>query len=376
VLLNAFKWISIWFFLAAIIVLLVGLFNYIIDPYGFNQKILIPNVNIIKDDNTRFPIKNKIPFVRAGGWDNLLLGTSKIGVMNTQPVNKLLGGRTFNLSLPASSIPEQYDAFMYAIKFNHIKNVVYGIDFLSLNKNLKLSSDYIQFKEKLRSFDRIYNYDIYLNIDTLKTSFKDILNNRSADPKLHNYYSKTGVRHYDKFIQLSQKPNFDMERRIHELLQEFFRDWVYADYEFSFEYMDLFKKIVDYCHAHDINLYVYIPPMYVEHFYAIKEAGLKDEFNTFKKELAKVTNFIDFTGVNSVTKNPDLFWDSTHLRIEATSIVMNKVIKNRDTKGYEDFGVMVTKNNIEEHLKKQDLEYQKINLKKIFDENLEDVITF
>ena len=184
---------------------------------------------------------------------------------------------------------------------------------------------------------------------------------------MHPYYSKSGVRHYTNFIQLSQRPEFDMQKRIDKLLQEFFRDWVYADYEFSPEYMHLFTKIVEYCHTHDINLYVYIPPMHVDHFYAIKEAGLKDEFETFKRELAKIMDFIDFTEVNSITKDPNNFSDSTHLRIETTSIIMNKLIKHRNIEGDEDFGVIVTKENIEDLLNKQELQYKKINLKKIFD---------
>ena len=80
----------------------------------------------------------------------------------------------------------------------------------------------------------------------------------------------------------------------------------------------MFKKIVNYCHENDINIYVYIPPIYVEHFYAIKEAGLKRAFETFKRELADITDFTDFTGVNSITTNKDNYWDSSHLRKEHT----------------------------------------------------------
>jgi len=373
---NAVKWVKIWFIVVLGLFGTIGIFNFLIDPYGFNRMMVVNGMNSIKEDNTRFPFKYKMPLAQKGGWDNLMLGTSKIGVMDTEPVNERLGGRTFNFSLPASSVVSQYDAFKYAVEFNHIKNVIYGIDFLSLNKNLKLSDNYLQFREKLRSFSRVYNYDIYLNFDTLKTSLKTIRNNRSSYPKMHPYFSASGVRHYENFIQLAQKPDFNMQKRIHKLLQEFFRDWVYVDYEFSYEYMEKFKKIVDYCHRHSINLYVYIPPMYVDHFYAIKEAGLKDEFETFKRKLAEITNYVDFTGVNSMTKNPNNFWDSTHLRIETTPMIMTSVIRDKNRKIDKHFGVFVTKKNIEEHLKNQAQQYQKIDLQKIFNEDLKDVISF
>jgi len=373
---NTAKWIKIWFIIVLGIFGIISVFNFVIDPYGFNQVIVIEGINKIKEDNTRFPFKYKMPLVQKGGWNNLMLGTSKIGVMDTKPVDELLGGKTFNLSLPASTVTSQYDAFMYAVKFNPIKNVVYGIDFLSLNKNMKLSDNYLQFREILRSYKSFYNYDIYLNFDTFKTSLKAIQNNRLTDPKMHPYFSMSGVRHYVNFVQLAKRPSFDMQKRIHKLLQEFFRDWVYTNYEFSSEEMYLFSKIVAYCHTHDINLYVYIPPMYVDHFYAIKEAGLKDEFETFKRELAKITDYVDFTGINQITKDPNHFWDSTHLRIETTSIIMKNVIRYQNRRIDENIGVLVSKKNIEKHLKRQAKQYQKIDLKKIFDENLKDVISF
>jgi len=373
---NAIVWIRIWFITVILISGTIVIFNFVIDPYGFNKMINVRGINSIKEDNTRFPFKYKMPLIAEGGWSNLMLGTSKIGVMDTQPVDKLLGGKTFNFSLPASTIVSQYDAFMYAMQFNNIKNVIYGVDFLSFNKNLKLNDNYLQFREKLQSFARVYNFDIYFNFDTLKASLRAIGNNRSPYPKLHPYYSKSSVRHYANFIQLAEKPNFDMEKRIHKLIQEWFRDWVYIDYEFSYDDLNLFKKIVEYCHVNDINLYVYIPPMYKEHFDAIRESGLKDEFETFKRELAKNIDFIDFTGVNKITKNPNNFWDSTHLRIENTATIMNRVIHHTNMKSNKDLGVMVNKNNIQKHLKKQDHEYQKINLKEIFNEDLEDVVTY
>lgn len=373
---NAAKWVNIWFIIVFGIFGTIGIFNFLIDPYGFNKLIVIEGMNRIKEDNTRFPFKYKMPLVQKGGWDNLMLGTSKIGVMDVHPADELLGGKTFNFSLPASTIMSQYDALMYAVKFNHVKNVIYGIDFLSLNKNLKFNDNYLQVRETLKSFGKVYNYDIYLNFDILKTSLKTIWNNRSTQPNMYPYFSASGVRHYANFIQLAKKPGFDMQKRIHKLLQEFFRDWVYAEYEFSNEYMKKFKKIAEYCHTHDINLYVYIPPMYIDHFYAIKEAGLKDEFETFKRELAKITDYVDFTGVNSLTKDPDNFWDSTHLRIETTATIMKRVLRYENQETEEDVGAYVTKENIEQHLKKQELQYRKINLKKIFDENLEDVISF
>lgn len=365
----ALKWIRIWISMIIVISLLVGLFNYVIDPLGFNKKISINNINIVKEDNTLFTIKYKMPLLRKGGWDNLMLGTSRIGLMDTNVTNKYLGGKTFTMSLPGSAMPLQLDSFLYAIKFNNVKNIIYGLDFMTFNKNLKFNDDYVQFKDELQSFGKFYTYDIYFNMKTLKKSIDTVLNNSSNNPKLYALYSETGMRHFPNYEQQLKNGDFDIQNSINKHLQYYFRKnhGLYPTYEHSSEYMRMFKKIVNYCHENDINLYVYIPPMYFEHFYAIREAGLRSQFETFKRELVKITDFIDFTGMNSITTNKNNYWDSSHLRTEHTEMVMAKVIHNVDTEGNQDFGVLVTKENIEEHLKKQHNQYSNINLKEIVD---------
>ena len=111
---NAVNWIKIWFVILMLFPA-VGAFNYVIDPLGFNKKILINNINIVKEDNTRFTIKYKMPRLRKGGWDNLMLGTSRIGLMDTNVADSYLGGKTFTMSLPGSAMPLQLDSFLYAI---------------------------------------------------------------------------------------------------------------------------------------------------------------------------------------------------------------------------------------------------------------------
>lgn len=366
---KAFKWVKTWFSITTIFILFVGLFNYVIDPFGFNKNILIKNVNSFKEDNTHFTVKYKMPLIKKGGWDNLMLGTSRIGLMDTNVVNKYLGGKTFTMSLPGSAMPLHWDSFLYAIQFNDIKNVIYGIDFMTFNKNLKFNDDYVQFKEEIQSFAPLHTYDIYFNIQTLKKSISTIVNNLSSHPKYYVYYSESGMRHFPHYVEKLKKGTFNLQDSINSHLKYYFKKnhGIYAKYEYSQEYMRLLKKIVTYCHEKHINIYVYIPPMYIEHFNAIREAGLKREFETFKRELAEITDFTDFTGVNSITTNKDNYWDSSHLRKEHTELVISKLLYPEDSVEYQDFGVKVTKENIEEHLKQQHDQYRNIDLKEILD---------
>ena len=363
---NVVKWIKIWFVLILVIPL-IGIFNYIVDPYGFNQLLIIDKFNSIKESNAGFTIKYKMPQLVKHEWPNLMLGSSKIGVVDNHIVKKYLGGKTFNMDQPTPVMPIQYDAFMYAVHYNDVKSLVFAVDFLSFNKNLKLNRDYVELKEKVRSFERFSNIDLYLNTDTLKKSIQVIQKNRSGTTKKKLRFHPNGMREYANYIEAFEEGRFDQQKIMNKHLKLYFEPnkGIYSNYEYSEDFMALVKKIVNYCKINDINLYVYISPLYVKHFHAIKEYELLDEFERFKRDLVKITDYMDFTGANSITNNKNNYWDSSHLKVDKTEIVMAKLFQDPNFKEYKDFGVFVTPKSIETHLKKQREQYKKINLDKI-----------
>jgi hypothetical protein len=331
--------------------------------------VVIDRFNSIKESNAGFTIKYKMPLLAQGKWTNLMLGSSKIGVMDNHVVDTYLGGKTFNMDQPTPAMPIQFDAFMYAIHYNNIKNLIFAIDFLSFNKNLTLNPDYVELKEKVRNYERFSNLDLYLNTDTLKKSIEIIKKNITGTAKKKLHFYPNGMREYANYIDAYEKGTFDLQKNINKHLKLYFdpQKGIYSNYEYSDDFMLLVKKIIKYCKIHDIHTYIYISPIYIEHFYAIKKAGLLDEFEHFKRELVKITDYIDFTGPNSVTINKNNYWDSSHLRIELTKVVMEKLLRNTAVKGYEDFGIMVTPKNIESHLKEQQNQYKEIDLDHILD---------
>jgi hypothetical protein len=258
---------------------------------------------------------------------------------------------------------------MYAIHYNNIKNLIFAIDFLSFNKNLTLNPDYVELKEKVRNYERFSNLDLYLNTDTLKKSIEIIKKNISGTAKKKLHFYPNGMREYANYIDAYEKGTFNLEKNINKHLKLYFnpQKGIYSNYEYSDDFMLLVKKIIAYCKIHNIHTYVYISPIYVEHFYSIKKAGLLDEFEHFKRELVQITDYVDFTGPNSVTINKNNYWDSSHLRIKLTKVVMEKLLRNTAVKGYEDFGIMVTPKNIESHLKEQQNQYKEIDLDHILD---------
>ena len=107
--------------------------------------------------------------------------------------------------------------------------------------------------------------------------------------------------------------------------------------------------------------------MMSKHFDSLSSAGYFDDFEHFKRALVKITNYIDFTGHNSITTNKDNYWDSSHLRVEVTKPLMARVF-NDQAHAPKDFGVLVTKENIETHLKNLRNQIESFDLNKTLKE--------
>ena len=87
---NSRKWIKIFFGLSLSGVLFIGGINYFTDPYGYNNKIILNKLNSKKYSNTSMTTRFKANILEDGNFDTMMLGTSRIGVMNPDIVNKYL----------------------------------------------------------------------------------------------------------------------------------------------------------------------------------------------------------------------------------------------------------------------------------------------
>lgn len=366
------EWLKLWLLLSIVIILFIGGLNYIIDPNGLNHFFNKEGLNSHKKTNTGYTYRFKTNIVRDRDFDILLLGTSRIGVMNPEIVKNYIDGDVFNFEIPASTTEIQHKLFMYTLKYNQIKTLIYGIDFMSFNESRTIKKDFKTFyklQKRIEEQKKIKNYDLYFNIETLiKTivvMYRNMFNKILIEEK---YLVSNGMRDYVNYQDQLDRGVFNINKEINSSLELYFKSkgGIYQDYKFSKKYLQYFKKTIDYCKNNKINVIVYIPPMSSEHFDAIHAANYFDDFEKFKRELVKITNYTDFTGHNSITENKMNYWDSSHLKMELTPIIMEKLLKSDDKDKEEvflDFGISVNKSNIDHHLKRQKSQLKEYDLK-------------
>ncbi|MFA5275297.1 MAG: hypothetical protein WC417_00155 [Candidatus Omnitrophota bacterium] len=109
------------------------------------------------------------------------------------------------------------------------------------------------------------------------------------------------------------------------------------------------KAIVDIAKANNIKLVIFINPI---HYLRYVNIDL-DRFSDFKRGLAQITDYYDFSGLNSVVKDNHYFYETSHYRPMLGDTIISKILNVNISQAVSDFGVFITKDNVEEHILSQ-----------------------
>lgn len=105
------------------------------------------------------------------------------------------------------------------------------------------------------------------------------------------------------------------------------------------------KEFKDICDKNGIELVVYMTPTHITTYLSDDI----DNLNNFKRKIAAITDFWDFSVINHVTTNNYYWMETSHVKWPVLVDVIN-VINGVGSSICENFYVYVNKQNIEEHL--------------------------
>ena len=105
------------------------------------------------------------------------------------------------------------------------------------------------------------------------------------------------------------------------------------------------------CDANNIKFVVFTNPMY----YVTYEAALEQDYLTFLKELANITEFCNFSGYNDITTNSAYWIDNSHYNAEVSDMVLECIAFHAYYGNlYEQgFGYWLNKDNIDDFIASQ-----------------------
>ena len=125
-----------------------------------------------------------------------------------------------------------------------------------------------------------------------------------------------------------------------------FRNIQVSDANRMEETLSELQDIVDLSQAHGIKLTIVINPLYYGTYLANDSAS----FQEFKRRLAQITDYYDFSGLNDVTMDEINYYESSHYRPQVGRAMVARIYGGADV-GPQSFGAYVTAANVEQHLR-------------------------
>jgi hypothetical protein len=349
-----------WFFIVIAITLAPHVSMVIINCLGDFSSIFR------KDYSSRFmgrPNKNFIKVRYITKYPNkhncFVFGSSRV---NGIDVRKMDGGNCYNMTYDEGLPGEHLDNLRYMLKKGvRIKTVLLGLDEFSYkahqNSHLKGIGFYpyppainesvlpYYIKYPFHSFGYA-TYNRYLKNLVMPTKDKTVDEYDMFGTGIH--FLRTAEESIEKHPDLHAK---DVRFLRPELLLK--------GHNMEGALKDI-KATVDLARANNIRLIIFINPIYlVTYLYADI-----DEFCMFRKELSKLTDYYDFSGLNPITTHNYYFYDSIHYRMKVGDLMLERMFNSGGAFDPLEFGVYVTADNVDAHIRRLRNEVKGITIPK------------
>lgn len=333
------KWIKIWWFNFLVIIPIIGIFNFVMDPYGFSDDKNKLDENLMSVNNQ--DITNIKLNTNA---DIYLIGTSRLEQIHPEVVERYTDKHIFNIGISGSTFTENH--MLAQIVKDNSKNLIFGFDAFSLNATRletqkKLKNRYQTYKDTVMGFG-ISSYSVYLTLDFLKASIREIKRIIFGIDS-SSYRKIKDSRNYEVTLAgINEHVGIDNKTE----------NKPYTNYKV---YND--QNIIDFAQILSEDDMVIIYPKHYYHYVLFnRHQDIEKQYLNAVKVLvnntkAKVWSFYQ---VNELTKS-DLEFDRNgwHFKPRNADLIFKKIYTGKSD--IKNFGIELNSNNIDQYI----LEIQK-----------------
>jgi len=319
--------------------------NVAVDPYGVWRIAQFDGFNRVKN-HTRIDITEEFPHFRSHNHINLVLGSSSVGSLYPGILVNYVNGAIYKLWVAGPPILTLYNILQELIPDYKIDNLFLGIDFVSFNpailRTLNEKMDQQVDNSNKVAFETLMK--TLVSYDTLKRSLSTVKDNmKSSVSELPRELRIMG--------SLSDKDRIIRSLQIFVNNEHLYNSEEFKDPDSISQNMEHLRKMVGVCKENNIKIRLFITPVHSEHFDLIYKMGLGNTFEKWKRDLAKISEFYDFTGHSPITADAGWWIDSVHMIPEGGNYVFERIYNQSGIKDQDSFGALVTSSNIESHLK-------------------------
>jgi hypothetical protein len=337
-----------WFYSAlGVMVLafaLVGFANYILDPYGlfrkdFSWQFVEPNSSFIK---VRHVTEN------PGRYDCFVFGSSRVGNIDVRTIKNY---RCYNMTCNGGLPHEYLDNLRYMLKNGvKMKLVLVGLDDFSFKSDPaeRLSQPLRHpyppvLNQHLAPFYLRYLFALHAQhiMRPVIEGYWGRIMGKEGTPRVYYDIPNTGQT-FAPGADRAIEEHPDAHRKDPKFTEKI--ESVTGDNMKGT--IDDLAQMVNLLKVHGIRSIFFMNPPYKNWFLDLN----LDDFGRFERELAKLTDFYDFSGLNSITKDAYNYYNPSHYRLPIGDIMIARMLDYKTIPLPADFGVLVTFENVEAHL--------------------------
>ena len=343
-------------------VLGIGLFNFAIDPYGIFNSIELDKINSEKPEKVSQDRLFKALDITRLKPEIVVLGSSRVqwGIDTRHPIFNL-DQNPYNLGLNGVSMYEILRYFEHTqVNQKNLNLAIIGTDLIMfLNKDSENTVKTFK-EERLGKTGLTFNdlkevlFSLNVSYDSYKTISKNQYARESFEYFERGFYVRPketsfpgSVKNFNKWIKKDWEKAWQSEGSI-KISEENLQ---------ITENLIFFEKLVEIAQNQEIDLYVFIPPVHAIYLEKYSMEGSWSGFENLKRQLVKIAPVWDFSGYNSITTEPiqeqmNNYIDSSHYSKEVGDLILNRIFDYQTETVPDDFGVLLTPDNIEAHLEK------------------------
>ena len=338
----------------------VVILNYLVDPYSFYGHNYVKLSKTQQIDQLRLSKVVRLEEVKPR---SIVFGTSR-AEFGYNPEHDYFVQPAYNLSVGGSSVYEARLYLEHAIKRGGIERVLFVADYIMFNSNKeKRVEDLESYFSKKNLFKFLFNFQ------TTRSSLKTF---RGESQKKYTIYLENGQReHNHNAVNIRRFGG--QYRKLRSMMSYF------SGYDNNNHYRDTGKDsfqdlraILELAYSNDIEMDVIFGPNHILHWESFDHYIGLDKWFGWKKDVLSAVEDVarsyekeaypvyDFSIYHQYTAEPipsdkntlmNLHWELNHYKTELGDLVMDRLLG-----GESGFGVKLTGDNIDEHIRLQKLQ--------------------
>lgn len=345
------------FALTAAIVAAGGAFNYAVNPYGaWPSRLVNPLYRNVDQERVVTPY-----LLRSARPATILLGSSR--VLMGMRIEQGIRDGVMNAALAAANLPQLEDEVSVALENPALKRIVWGVDFFAFDSKWNRPDPNIDLRLAGSRTERIT--DALLSLTAVEDGY-GLVRRAMRGPNHLAPQLRAPVPWPMPFIceRLASRDSHGLQvTPASEVLTELAQDLPdYASYQLSPEAMERFRRTVDAARARGVEMVIFVPPMSRYELELIRQAGRWDAFQDWKRRVAAVTPYTDFSGYDEMSRTDEFFMHVMHFKTAIGNLMLRILLSddiqncNRVVEIVRKAAVRVDQSNIAQVLAMQDLQ--------------------